>query len=251
MVELISPRPDHTIVEIGPGRGALTVPLAESGADLYAVEFDRDMIAFLDALLGGFNNITLINKDFLLFRPGEHGLKQFTLVGNLPYNITSPVIEWTITMRQHISSAFFMVQKEVARRITGSPGGKDWSPLSIFTQIHFNATYCFDVPQHAFTPPPEVVSAVIRLDPWPHPPKVDPVALEPIVRAAFKQRRKTLVNNLVPDIIPDIERARNLLSELGLPHNVRAEQVTITDFNKLARSLSNPGTKGESLDKHE
>lgn len=237
MVDLIGPKADQTILEVGPGKGMLTLPLAESGANLWAVEFDRDLINPLERMLDKYPNTTLLNKDFLAFHPEDYDLQRFVLVGNLPYNITSPIIDWCIRYFDRIQMAVFMVQREMAWRITGSPGSKDWSPLGIFTQIHYDATYCFDVPQHAFTPPPEVVSAVIKLEPWPVVPKFDLEKMEKVVRAAFTQRRKTLVNNLVPNIIADVARLKIILAELNLAENCRAEEISIAQFAKLSERL--------------
>lgn len=243
MVDLISPKAEQTILEVGPGRGVLTLPLAESGANLWAIEFDRDLIGTLERLLGPYKNATLINKDFLAFHPEDYELQSFMLVGNLPYNITSPIIDWCIRYYDRIQMAVFMVQREMAWRITGSPGSKDWSPIGIFTQLHFDATYCFDVPQHAFTPPPEVVSAVIKLEPWPTIPKFNIEKLEKVVRASFTQRRKTLINNLVPNLIADSTKLKIILAQLDLTENCRAEELSIAQFARLSEILipSSPG----------
>ena len=237
IVELIGPKAEQTILEVGPGRGVLTLPLAESGANLWAVEFDRDLMTYLDRLLAPYSNVTILQKDFLAFHPEDYDLQRFVLVGNLPYNITSPIIDWCIRYRDRIQMAVFMVQREMAWRITGAPGSKDWSPIGIFTQLHFDATCCFDVPQHAFTPPPEVVGAVIKLEPWPVQPKIDIDKLDKVVRAAFTQRRKTLINNLVPDIISDAEKLKAVLCELGVTEKSRAEELSIAQFVKLSELL--------------
>ncbi len=237
IVELIGPKADQTILEVGPGRGVLTLPLAQSGATLWAVEFDRDLITYLERMLVKYENVNILQKDFLAFHPEDYSLDRFVLVGNLPYNITSPIIDWCVRYRDRIQQAVFMVQREMAWRITGLPGSKDWSPLGIFTQLYFDATCCFDVPQHAFTPPPEVVSAVIKLTPWPTPPEVDIERLEKVVRASFTQRRKTLINNLVPTIVDDAETAKKHLSELGLSEKSRAEELTIPQFINLTDLL--------------
>lgn len=243
MVELIGPKADQTIIEVGPGRGVLTLPLAESGANLWGIEFDRDLIRGLERMLDPYKNATLLSKDFLAFHPEDYDLQSFVLVGNLPYNITSPIIDWCIRYRDRIQMAVFMVQREVAWRITGSPGSKDWSPIGIFTQLYFDATYCFDVPPHAFMPPPEVDSAVIKLEPWPVAPKVDVDKMEKVVRAAFTQRRKTLLNNLVPGLVADNTRAKMIFAELGLTERSRAEELTIAQFAKLSELLIPTVTK--------
>jgi 16S rRNA (adenine1518-N6/adenine1519-N6)-dimethyltransferase len=237
ILQVVNPQPGKTIVEIGPGRGALTLPLAESGAHVVAVEFDRDVMRHLKSHLKRFDNIELINEDFLRFNPQAHGLTRFTLVGNLPFNITSPVIEWIIEHRRMIDSACLMVQKEMGARLSACPKSKDWSPLSIFTQLHFEVSYCFDVPPEHFRPRPKVTSAVIQLVPADNRHVEHFAEFEKVVRAAFQRRRKLLVNNLVPDMIPQATTARDLLSDLGLPEKARAEELSIEQFLRLTQCL--------------
>ncbi len=237
IIDLIDPSKDKTIIEIGPGQGALTKPLAASGADLVAIEFDNDLIKRLKKLLKPYPNTRLLNIDFLLFEPELGRFPNFTLVGNLPYNITSPVLDWCVKYRSQVDRAVFMVQRELARRIAASPGSKDWSPLSIFTQLWFDVKMCFDVPPEAFQPPPEVISSVIELTARGEAAIENIDSFDRVVRQSFTHRRKTLVNNLVPDIIPDTQRATDILDEIGLDHGIRAEQLTIDDFLKLTQTL--------------
>jgi len=237
ILEVIHPRREHAIIEIGPGRGALTLPLVRSGAKVIAVEFDRDVTRYLNKLVRDFDNVTVINGDFLTFEPDSVGLTRFTLVGNLPFNITSPVIEWMIRHHQMIDDACLMVQKEMALRLAASPKSKSWSPLSIFTQLHFDVVYCFDVaPQH-FRPKPKVTSAVIKLIPKEKTHIEYFAQFEKVVRASFRSRRKLLLNNLVPDIIPQPQMAREILRKLGLPENCRAEQLSAKQFLTLTDCL--------------
>jgi len=233
----IDPVPTDTIVEVGPGRGALTLPVAKTGARLLAIEFDRDVIGYLNKLLRRYDNATIIHTDFLLFSPDEHDLSRFKLIGNLPFNLTSPVMDWTATHARRIERAVFMVQKEVALRICSEPGSKDWSPLAIFTRLVFEPELLFDVAPEHFSPPPKVVSAVIRLAPREEPVGRPTELFEAVVRAAFRQRRKQLVNNLVPEFAPDAETLRGMLTELGIASDIRAEQLSIDDFLNLTRYL--------------
>ena len=242
IVELVSPSADQTIIEVGSGRGALTLSLAESGAALWAIEFDRDLIDYLDRLLMDYKNVTVLGRDFLAFDPGQYKLDRFTLVGNLPYNITSPVIDWCVRYHDRISSAYFMMQREVANRLTAAPGTHDWSPISIVAQLHFDLTYCFEVPPYAFTPIPEVVSAFVQLTPIAVRSDVDMSELDKVVRTSFQQRRKQLVNNLVPSLIPDTESARRVLQYLGFRETVRAEELSIDQFCRLTNHLAAGGT---------
>jgi len=225
------------VVEIGPGRGSLTLPLAESGAQMWAVEFDRDLMPYLESLLANHSDVNLVNGDFLEFDPVFEKLDHFKLVGNLPYNITSPVIDWCLKYRDRIECAVLMVQRELGARIAGSTGGKDWSPLSIFTQSVFKVEKCFDVAPSHFTPAPKVTSTVLRLTPHARPLVLNSVTFEKVVRTSFRHRRKLLVNNLVPDIIPDSRTATEIMNQMGLGDKTRAEEVTIDQFLKLTTVL--------------
>lgn len=235
IIELAGLTPDDTVVEIGPGQGALTVPLAATGARIVAVEFDRDLIQGLSELLRRFERVTVLNQDFLKFEPAAHGLKNFVLVGNLPYNLSSPVIEWTTRHVEQVERAVFMLQKEVAERLCSSPGGKYWSPLAIFTQLVFDTHRRFDVSPEHFRPRPKVTSSVVELIPKANRLAEFPPMFEAVVRSAFHQRRKQLVNNLVPEVMPTAVEARKVIEACGLEPNVRAEQLSIEDFFRLTR----------------
>ena len=237
ILDTAAPKSGQTVIEIGAGRGALTTGLAETGAQVTAVEFDTDMIGYLTRLLRKYDNVEILQQDFLTLEvdPERHG--RIVLVGNLPYNITSPVIDWCLKYHGSLVRAVFMVQKEMADRIAASPGSKDWSPLSIFTQMSFDVERCFDVPPESFRPPPKVTSTVVTLTPR-TPEKVeDHEALEAVVRASFVKRRKLLKNNLVPAIIPDNLQAEKVFGELDLAADSRAEQLSIEQFLKLTNAL--------------
>ncbi|MFH2048135.1 MAG: 16S rRNA (adenine(1518)-N(6)/adenine(1519)-N(6))-dimethyltransferase RsmA [bacterium] len=233
IIQSLEPEENDTIVEIGPGRGSLTLPLAETGAFIYAIEFDKDIIGYLNKLLRKFINVKIINRDFLSFNPSELQLNKFKIIGNLPFNITSPVIEWITSHHDNIILAVLMVQKEMAERIAAVPGTKNWSPISIFTQMAFDVKLCFDISPKYFQPPPKVTSSLISLRPKEGKLIDNFDVFEKIVRASFKQRRKLLVNNLKDDIIKDQKLVDEIIEKTGLPLNCRAEQLTIDDFLKL------------------
>jgi 16S rRNA (adenine1518-N6/adenine1519-N6)-dimethyltransferase len=237
IIALINPQPGQPIVEIGPGRGALTLPLAQSGADLYAIEFDRDLIPRLTDKLADCDNCHIIQTDFLHYTPPEH-LTTFTLVGNLPYNITSPVIEWMVQNRPQVHRAVFMVQHEMAQRLASQPNSKDWAPIALFSQLHYHIRHRFTVRPDAFKPPPNVTSAVIELVRRPDPVNVPfPSAFERVVRAAFAHRRKQLINNLIPAITDDVHALRAILREINLHQTIRAEQMSTDQFLNLTQHL--------------
>jgi len=237
IVDLVAPRRGMAIVEIGAGRGALTLPLAVSGADIVGVELDRDLIGYLRSLLDDYPNVKIVNDDILGLEPSSFPARPFVLVGNLPYQITSPVIEWVVRYRDDITLACLMMQKEVADRLAASEGGKDWSPLSIFTQLYFDIERCFDVGRDCFRPPPQVTSSVITMKPRRAVKVKHPEQFERLVRASFTQRRKLLVNNLAPALKVEPCRLRDILIELNLPANVRAEQLSTMEFIALTEKL--------------
>jgi 16S rRNA (adenine1518-N6/adenine1519-N6)-dimethyltransferase len=225
---------DDTVVEVGPGHGQLTVRLAASKAAVVAVEFDRDLIDSLKASVADRSNVTIVNEDFLRFVPQA---ERFVLAGNIPYNLTSPIIDWCLKYRDRIERAVLMVQKELAERICGSPGSKAWSPLSIMTQLSFDASEGFDVPPESFSPPPRVISTVIRLTPHAAPEIEDLGPLRKVLRAAFAHRRKILTNNLTSGLHLSAASARVLLETMHLPSDIRAEQLSIDQFLSLTEHL--------------
>ncbi|MEA2031109.1 MAG: 16S rRNA (adenine(1518)-N(6)/adenine(1519)-N(6))-dimethyltransferase RsmA [candidate division Zixibacteria bacterium] len=238
IVEIVAPHKDDSIIEIGPGRGSLTLPLAMSEATVTAIEFDKDIIGYLNKLLRKYPKTRVLNLDFLSFDPNEIGKGPHKLIGNLPYSITSPVLNWAITHQDVIQQAVFMVQKEVGLRVAASPGNKNWSPLSIFTQLNYSVCLCFDVPPEHFQPPPKVTSCVIELTPV----RISAIPhrklFEKVVRTVFRQRRKLLRNNLVPELLPDSDSAEMVIKQAGLPDNCRAEQVSIASFLDLTKHIA-------------
>jgi len=237
ILDLIDAGTRDTVVEIGPGRGALTGSLADSAHKLYAVEFDRDLAPRLKDRFAENTNVTILQQDFLKAAPDDFGDGRLYVVGNIPYNITSPVIDWLCEHSSRIEGAVLMVQREVARRICSKPGVKDWSPMAIFVQIAFRAQVAFDVPAEDFDPPPKVHSSVIQMTSVDSPKADLPDNFVEVVRAAFAQRRKLLVNNLVPALISDSEYVESMMGKLGLDRKARAEQVTVEQFVQLARRL--------------
>ncbi len=238
VVAVIDPHQADTIIEIGAGRGALTLPLARSGATVIAVEIDRDLIGYLTKLLRGHDNVTILNEDILAFDPGKIGVSRFKLIGNLPFNISSPVIEWAVRHHGHIDMACLMVQKEVAQRLTSSPGTKGWAPQTICTQLYYDLAYHFAVGPRHFRPAPKVSSAVIGLTPKRRIKITRDRQFQQVVRQAFRQRRKLLINNLTPELVPDADTARALLADLGWPGNIRAEQMSTQMFLQLTERLA-------------
>jgi len=200
ILRAIHAKPGEQLVEIGPGQGALTEGLLGSGANLNVVELDLDLIPILQGKFAGHENFSLHQGDALKFdfarlseTPGS-----LRVVGNLPYNISTPLIFHLLDHARLIRDMHFMLQKEVVERLAAQPGGGDWGRLSIMVQYHCRVEHLFNVGPGAFNPAPKVDSAIVRLVPHevlPHPAR-DHRLLENLVRQAFSQRRKTLRNTL-------------------------------------------------------
>ena len=231
IVQAVDPRPGDTLVEIGPGQGAITFPLLRRHGALTAIEFDRDLIAPLTAAAQGVGELTIIHRDVLSVDFTELAAgRTLRLVGNLPYNLSSPILFHALDHAASIADMHFMLQKEVVDRMAAGPGSKVYGRLSVMLQAYCEVTPLFVVPPGAFSPPPKVDSAVVRLVPR-DPARIevrDPKRLEAVVRAAFGQRRKTLRNALSGVCeVTQIEAA-------GIRPDARAEQVAVRDFIALA-----------------
>ncbi len=235
IVRAIGPAPGEHLVEIGPGQGALTDQLMASGCRLDVVELDRDLVPALLASHGLNPLFTLHSADALTFdfgalaQPGE----QLRVVGNLPYNISTPLIFHLLDSADRIRDMHFMLQLEVVNRLAASPGNKAWGRLGIMAQYLCEVDSLFEVPPGAFFPPPKVQSAIARLtprrdSPWPD---CEPATLRRVVQAAFAQRRKTLRNNL-KGLIDD-----HALEALDIDPGSRAETLDLEQFVNLARAV--------------
>jgi 16S rRNA (adenine1518-N6/adenine1519-N6)-dimethyltransferase len=233
IVAAVDPREGEIIVEIGPGQAAITEPLAALASTLHAIEFDRDLAKTLRTRFAARDNVIIHEADVLSFDFSALG-DRLRLVGNLPYNISTPLLFHLLGFRKHIVDMHFMLQKEVVDRICAEPGGKDFGRLTIMLGCHLEALSLFDVPPTSFTPPPRVVSSVVRMRPLPDDrfDIRDEAMLDTLVKLAFSRRRKTLRNALKGIAgSADLEAA-------GLDPAVRPEQVAIADWIALANRLS-------------
>jgi 16S rRNA (adenine1518-N6/adenine1519-N6)-dimethyltransferase len=234
IVASISPQPSDLLVEIGPGQAALTRPLLESGAELHLIELDRDLVAWLEKQFSAHSNVSIHSCDALRADiPALTGHRPFRLIGNLPYNISTPLIFHVLQWNELVIDMHFMLQKEVVERMAAAPGSRTYGRLSVMTQFRAEVTRLFDVPPESFSPAPKVHSSIVRLRPLKQPPyeagSFD--NLSTVVTAAFSMRRKTLRNSL-----------REVLSEeqiiaAGIDPGERAEQLGLAQFAALARSL--------------
>lgn len=242
ILRAIHAREGQRLLEIGPGQGALTEGLLGSGARLDVIELDQDLIPLLKLKFGLESRFSLHQGDALKFdftSLVESGEK-LRVVGNLPYNISTPLIFHLLEHAPVIEDMHFMLQKEVVERLAATPGGGDWGRLSIMVQYHCRVEHLFNVGPGAFNPPPKVDSAIVRLTPFaepPHPAR-DPKLLERVVREAFNQRRKTLRNTLKPLLsVEDIEAAE-------VDPTLRPEQLDLAAFVRLANRLAElPGNR--------
>ncbi|MGH8031856.1 MAG: 16S rRNA (adenine(1518)-N(6)/adenine(1519)-N(6))-dimethyltransferase RsmA [Luteimonas sp.] len=224
---------DH-LVEIGPGQGAMTLPLLDRHGALTAIEFDRDLLAPLAAAAAAHGELQLINANVLdVDFTALSGGTPIRLVGNLPYNLSSPILFHALDHALMIRDMHFMLQKEVVERMAAGPGSKVYGRLSVMLQAYCEVSALFTVAPGAFKPPPKVDSAVVRL--VPRAPErigvVDPKRFADVVRAAFGQRRKTLRNAL--QLVCDAQQ----ISDAGIDPQTRAERVAVEDFVRLANQL--------------
>jgi 16S rRNA (adenine1518-N6/adenine1519-N6)-dimethyltransferase len=228
IVAAIRPEPDDLMVEIGPGQGALTKPLLEKLNHLHVVEIDRDLVAHLSQAFPP-ERLTIHPADALKFDFGSLGAP-LRVVGNLPYNISSPLLFHLADYADQVSNMHFMLQKEVVDRMAAAADTPDYGRLSVMLQARFRVMKLFNVPPGAFTPPPKVDSAVVRLVPLPKEaiPYRDAQRFGEIVARAFGQRRKTLRNTLKGLIEPGI------FETLGIDPQRRGETLSVEEFSRLA-----------------
>ena len=236
VVQAIDPRSTDRFLEIGPGPGVLTERLAPRVAHLIAVELDRDMVAALRPRLP--SNVSLVEQDFLDFDLSQAGSQQLRVAGNLPYNVSSPILFKLLRARREgvaLADATLMVQREVADRIEGSPGTKDYGTLAIFVQLRAIVRRVLTLPPGAFRPIPKVHSAVLRLDfREPEVTMKDEATFEHLVRSIFTQRRKTLLNALKPFAEERAISPRVAVAAAGVDGSRRPETLQLAELARLA-----------------
>jgi 16S rRNA (adenine1518-N6/adenine1519-N6)-dimethyltransferase len=235
ILSAINPGPDEIIVEIGPGQAALTAGLLAARPELHLLEIDRDLAESLRHRIAPYPTAFLHIGDALEMDLGEiTGPRNFRLVGNLPYNISTPVIFHALQWAGHITDMHFMLQKEVVDRMAAGPGSKAWGRLSIMCQYHCRVIPLFTVAPEAFSPTPRVQSSLVRLVPHQQPPVElhNQQHFDQVVRQAFGQRRKTLRNSLRH--LLDATR----IEAAGIDPGRRPESLDMADFAALSRQIS-------------
>ena len=236
IVRAIDPQPTDDLVEIGPGLGALTQPLLKRLGKIRVIELDRDVIPHLRSACGDADTLEVIQSDALKVDYGALAAGgKLRVVGNLPYNISTPLLFHLLDFAGHITDMHFMLQKEVVQRICSGAGEPDYVRLSVSLAARCEAAFLFEVGPGAFNPAPKVHSAIVRLTPRPPP---VPIAswenFDRVVAAAFSQRRKTLTNSLRG--LLDSEQIRSVDIDPGL----RAERLDVPAFARLAELLAAP-----------
>ncbi len=231
IVSAVAPQAGETLVEIGPGLGALTERLMQAIPQMSAIEIDRDLAARLRNRYG--ERLALHEADALAFDFGVLKVegRPLRVVGNLPYNISSPLLVHLLAWRHVIDDQHFMLQKEVVERIVAEPGHSEFGRLSVLIQAYYDVEWLFDVPPEAFDPPPRVESAVFRMLPRRDAGEPDLKRLERLIHGGFTQRRKMLRSTLLPWL------AQQGITDAGLPPEARPEDVAVADWVRLAALL--------------
>ncbi len=235
IISSIQAEPDQHWVEIGPGQGALTGPLLNEKVRLDVVELDRDLVVLLKQKFNQYPKLQIHSADALRFDFSSLADKdkKLRIIGNLPYNISTPLMFHLLDNAYCIEDMHFMLQKEVVDRICAAPGSKKYGRLSVMMQYYCATELLFEVPPESFDPAPQVMSAIVRLVPHSQPPVAvnDIGKLNRVVTQAFSQRRKTLRNSLKKLI------AEEEIAALGIDPTLRAENISLADFASLSNLL--------------
>ena len=236
IINVIAPQEDDHMVEIGPGQGAMTALLIQALNALHVVEIDRDLVVLLEKKFKSANLIMhaadALQFDFGSLINAAQPDRKLRVVGNLPYNISTPLLFHLADFSAQIIDQHFMLQKEVVERMVAEPGGKEYGRLSVMLQWRYTMDCLFIVPPTAFDPPPKVESAIVRMLPIAKPLECEQQKLELVVMKAFSQRRKVL-RNCLSGLFTE-----NQLIDLDINHTVRPETVSVEQFVLLARELA-------------
>ncbi len=246
IVRSIDPQRNELMVEIGPGLGALTMPILEKMSHLHVIELDHDIIPKLISNIHADNpdvetekkltvhEMDVLKFDFQHFHQQQNTTQKLRIIGNLPYNISTPVLFLLLKHRNSITDMHFMLQKEVVDRITAAPGNRTYGRLSVMIQAYFKVTPLFKVSPFAFTPAPKVDSAILRLVPDNRYSQniADFYQFETLIRTAFSQRRKTLKNTLKKLC------SNTQIEAANLQPGQRAEELSVADFTRLNQVIS-------------
>ena len=235
-------RGPKNVLEIGPGIGTLTVELCSVADKVAAVELDKALIPILGRTLSGFDNVEIINADILKtdiggLADGHFGGQPFDVCANLPYYITSPILMYLLENGRRPRRIVIMVQKEVAQRLTAAPGSPEYGAITAAVARYGAVTRLFSVPAGDFLPAPKVDSAVIRIDVYDRSPYAvkNEKTLDRVIKGAFAQRRKTLVNSMA-GVFPELGKngVAAILERMGLPSDIRGERLSIAQMAEMS-----------------
>lgn len=235
---------EDNVLEIGPGFGTLTEELLLNAKKVVAVELDERLNPVLSQTLGHFDNFVLVNADILKadldkLVSEQFGNEEFKVVANLPYYITTPIIELFLETNLNVKSLTFMVQKEVGDRIMANPGNKVYGSLTVFTRFYSNPSMIVKAPKSVFMPQPKVDSVVINLEMKDELPNVDKTKFFNLMRGGFTKRRKNILNSLTTDVSLGVskDRLKEILEELDIPTTYRAEDLSLEDYINITNKL--------------
>ena len=238
LVEALHIEDGESVLEIGAGTGILTERILAKGADLTAVEIDRDLIGNLRERFGGWERFELIEADIIRLDPADLAPDGVKVIGNLPYNISGAVAEWLIEHHNSVMSAVITVQKQVGQRLKAGPGSREYGSLSVMVQCFYDISRLFDIPPGCFTPKPKVDSTVLRFDPHVKLDKeIDYMQFREFLRGCFFHKRKKLTNSLAAATKISIETIEKSLSSLDRKADTRAEQLSLPEFAKLYKAV--------------
>lgn len=238
IISFINPQPGQHFVEIGPGQGAITQALVASKANIDAVELDRDLAEYLTGLYANCKNFNLHSADILKFPLRsiyeENPSQKLRVVGNLPYNISTPLLFKLFTDINIISDMYFMLQREVAERLTAVPGNKEYGRMSVMAQYYCSMQIVLDVPPTSFNPAPKVDSSIVEFIPHDKPSiqVQDPRLLQTVTTHAFNQRRKT-ISNALKNLLNSTE-----LQQLNIDPMLRAENLTLAQYAQITNFIA-------------
>ena len=229
IVNIINPQKNDHIIEIGPGKGALTIPIFNNVKKLNVIEIDKDLVKLLRRNIGD-KNLIIHEHDALKFDYSKFKHSNLKLIGNLPYNISTPLLFHLLSYKDKIKNMFFMLQKEVVERICAKPGTKEYGRVSVMLQYYCDVESMLIIKPEAFYPSPKVDSSIVKITPRQEPKYqlFNEDCFEKIVKAAFSQRRKTLYNGL-KKYLDETD-----IKKIGIPQNERAEKLEVKDFVKLS-----------------
>ncbi len=250
IIKAVNLQPDDIVVEIGSGSGVLTILLAKQVKKVFAVEPERDILKKLKENIkqNKLTNVEIVENSFLKVDLGKLSNKPFKVIGNIPYNLTSKILlklfgefDFPASHLKYLNDVYLMLQLEVSERLVAKPDTKAYSPLTLLIQYYSESEILFKVPQAAFLPAPKVKSAFVHLKVKSKLQNIeDPILLRKIIRAAFQQRRKKIVNAL-QKLFPDKKYIEQKFDEINLGHTLRAENLKFEDYLLLAKSVKQNG----------